>query len=145
MVVNALVPFSTRLSDDGLVHVRAWRTPSGPAALVAELDWALLVGDRDDAYFGPGIFTYPSYALGAARDACDAVGVAPRVVVVRIPDPPSERFARVNDPDDPEGWTDVPADDLHAVLGGADASGPPPGAYVARVVEHWVRTGALPA
>lgn len=145
LVVNALVPFSTRLSDDGLVHVRAWRTPSGPVALVAEMDWALLVHERDDAYYGPGIFTYPSYALDAAHGACAAAGITPHVVVVRIPDPPGERFAQVDDPDDPQGWPDVPVTELGMVLGGADPSGPPPGAYIRRVVEHWVRTGVLPA
>jgi hypothetical protein len=144
MVLNALVPFATRLSDDGLVHVRVWTGRDGPVALVAELDWALLVADRGDAYFGPGIFTYPGYALGAARDACRAAGMEPVRTVVRIPDPPGERFALVDDPEDPQGWPDVPATDLPAVLGGAEPEGPPPGAYVQRVVEHWVRTGSLP-
>ena len=64
---------------------------------------------------------------------------------MRIPDPPGERFARVDDPDDPQGWPDVPVTELGMVLGGADPSGPPPGAYIRRVVEHWVRTGVLPA
>lgn len=143
-MVNALVPFSTRLSDDGLVHVRAWSTPSGPSALVAELDWAVLVHDRDDAYFGPGIFTYPGYALDAAAQACRHGGIVAPRLVVRIPDPPGERFARVDDPDDPQGWADVAPAELAAELGGVDATGPPPGAYIPRVVEHWVRTGALP-
>jgi hypothetical protein len=143
--MNQLVPFSTRLADDGLVHVRAWTTPAGAVLLVAELDWALLVADRSDAYFGPGIFTYPEYALGAARAACTAAGLGePSTIVVRMPDPPGERFAVVDDPDDPQAWPDVPPTGLSAVLGGADPSGPPPGAYVRRVVEAWCRSGVLP-
>jgi len=142
--VNALVPFATRLADDGLVHVRAWDVPDGPVALVAELDWAVLVHDRSDAYFGPGIFTYPGYALEAAREACGAAGLRSPRIVVRLPDPPGERFALVDDPDDPDGWPEVPAGDVGTVLGGVDAAGPPPGAYIRRVVEHWVATGRLP-
>lgn len=143
--VNALIPFSTRLGDDGLVHVRAWDTPDGPSALVAELDWAVMVADRGDAYFGPGVFTYPGYALDAAREAWWRAGLDDPVVVVRLPDPPGERFARVTDPADPEGWEPVPPEHLASVLGGVDWSGPPPGAYVRRVVEYWTRTGGLPA
>lgn len=145
MCLNALVPFATRLGDDGLVHVRAWDTPQGPRALVAELDWAVMVADRDDAYFGPGVFTYPGYALDAARGAWQGAGLDDPLVVVRLPDPPGERFARVTDPDDPDGWEPVAPDQLSSVLGGADVTGPPPGAYVRRVVEFWARTGALPA
>ena len=78
-LVNALAPFRTRLADDGLVHVRAWRTDDGPVAVVAELDWALLTAKRDDAYYGPGIFTYPHYALPAASAAPPrALRTAPR-------------------------------------------------------------------
>lgn len=145
LVMNALVPFSTLLADDGLVHVRAWETPKGLTALVAELDWALLVADRGDAYFGPGIFTYPGYALDAAATAIGAAGLArPHATVVRMPDPPGERFALVTDADDPQAWPDIPARDVGEVLGGADPAGPPPGAYIRRVVEAWCRDGALP-
>lgn len=145
LALNRLVPFSTRLADDGLVHVRAWSTPHGVSMLVAELDWALLVAERSDAYFGPGIFTYPDYALGAAHDACAQEGLpTAATVVVRMPDPPGERFALVHDPDDPQAWTDVAAAEVSAALGGVDAAGPPPGAYVRRVVEAWCRDGALP-
>ena len=145
LIVNALVPFSTRLADDGLVHVRAWRGDDGVALLVAELDWALLVADRSDAYFGPGIFTYPGYALGAALSACSAAGAGePGVTVVRMPDPPGERFALVTDPDDPDAWTEVDVVGASRLLGGVDAGGPPPGAYIPRVVEAWVRDGAMP-
>lgn len=113
--------------------------------LVAELDWALLVAERSDAYFGPGIFTYPEYALAAAGSACDAAGLpAPGTVVVRMPDPPGERFALVDDPGDPGGWPDLDAAGVRAALGGADPTGPPPGAYVRRVVEAWCRDGVLP-
>lgn len=144
-VVNRLVPFSTLLADDGLVHVRAWQRPDGLVALVAELDWAVLVADRADAYFGPGIFTYPGYALDAAREALADAGLdAPRLVIVRMPDPPGERFCVVTDEDDPQAWPDVRPDDVGDLLGGADATGPPPGAYIARVVEAWCRDGALP-
>lgn len=145
LALNQLVPFSTRLADDGLVHVRAWVTDGGSAMLVAELDWALLVAERSDAYFGPGIFTYPDYALGAAHAACAAAGLPePATIVVRLPDPPAERFALVHDPDDPQAWPDVAPAALSATLGGVDATGPPPGAYVRRVVEAWCRNGALP-
>lgn len=144
-VLNALVPFSTLLADDGLVHVRAWDTGTEVTALVAELDWALLVADRADAYFGPGIFTYPGYALDAAAAACVAAGLAePRTMVVRMPDPPGERFALVTDPDDPQAWPDVAPADVAGTLGADDASGPPPGAYIPRVVEAWCRSGSLP-
>lgn len=145
IALNQLVPFATRLADDGLVHVRAWDTPAGLAMLVAELDWALLVAARSDAYFGPGIFTYPDYALGAATAAVTAAGLpAPVITVVRLPDPPGERFALVDDPDDPGAWPDLPRAEVSAVLGGVDAAGPPPGAYVRRVVEAWCRDGVLP-
>jgi hypothetical protein len=145
LIVNAIVPFSTRLADDGLVHVRAWRGADAVALLVAELDWAVLVADRADAYFGPGIFTYPDYALGAARTACSAAGLEdPDVTVVRMPDPPGERFALVTDPDDPDAWPEVDVVEAGRLLGGADAGGPPPGAYIPRVVQAWVRDGALP-
>ena len=143
LAVNALVPFATRLADDGLVHVRAWRAAPRPVVMVAELDWAVLVADRAEAYFGPGVYTYPHYAITAALAVCDGIGADP-IVVVRLPDPPGERLLRVVDIDDPEGWTPVTIDDLRSLLGGGDPTGPPPGAYVPRVVEAWVRDGALP-
>ena len=143
-VVNALVPFSTRLADDGLVHVRAWSVSPRPVVIVAELDWAVLVADRRDAYFGPGIYTYPEYAIGAALAACSGLAPDP-VIVVRLPDPPGERLLQVVDVDDPEGWEPTTYDAVASILGGADPTAPPPGAYVPRVVEAWVRDGALPA
>jgi len=143
-IVNALVPFSTRLGDDGLVHVRAWSTPAGPVAIVAELDWAVLVADPADAYYGPGIYTYPDYALGAAAEPLEAAGLSGARVIVRMPDPPGERMVLVTDPDDPGAWPDIGQAELARMLPGADTEGPPPGAYIRRVVEAWVRDGALP-
>jgi hypothetical protein len=143
-IVNALVPFSTRLADDGLVHVRAWRTSAGPVIVVAELDWAMLTHDPSDAYYGPGIFTYPQYALPAARTACDAAGISDGRMFVRLPAPPGERFARVVDPDDPQGWEPVEAHDIAALVGTDQWPGPPPGAYVQRHVAAWVATGVSP-
>ena len=143
-VVNALVPFSTRLGDDGLVHVRAWRTAAGPVALLAELDWALLVEDPGDAYYGPGLLTYPGYALPAAAAVMAAAGISEPRIVVRLPDPPGERLVLVTDPDDPFGWPDITPDEVARLMPGADLTGPPPGAYIRRVVEAWVATGALP-
>lgn len=143
-IINALVPFATRLGDDGLVHVRAWSTPSGPVAVVAELDWAVLVADPADAYYGPGIFTYPGYALGAADAALVAAGAAGARVIVRMPDPPGERLVQVTDPDDPQAWPDITVQQLEALVPGADVQGPPPGAYIRRVVEAWARDGVLP-
>ncbi len=143
-LVNALVPFSTRLADDGLVHVRAWAASPRPVLIVAELDWAVLVADRQDAYFGPGIYTYPGYAIGAALAACSGMDPDP-VIIARLPDPPGERLLRVVDVEDPEGWEPVTYGDVASMLGGAVPPAPPPGAYVPRVVEAWVRDGALPA
>ncbi|MGA0068967.1 MAG: hypothetical protein ACO3PB_05865 [Miltoncostaeaceae bacterium] len=142
--INALVPFATRLGDDGLVHVRAWNTPAGPAAILAELDWAVLVQDPTDAYYGPGLLTYPGYALPAARAVIAAGGIVDPLLVVRLPDPPGERLVRVTDPDDPFGWPDISTEDLAHLMPGADVSAPPPGAYIRRVVEAWAATGALP-
>ena len=116
-LVHALIPFSTRLADDGLVHVRAWRTPNGAVALVAELDWAMLTSDPADAYYGPSIFTYPHYALPAAIDACRNAGVIDPRIIVRLPDPPGERFAEVVDPEDPQGWSPLQAADVAALVG----------------------------
>jgi hypothetical protein len=144
LVVNALVPFATRLADDGLVHVRAWTASPRHVVMIAEPDWAVLVADRRDAYFGPGIYTYPDYAIGAALAACHGIGPDP-VVVVRLPDPPGERLLRVLDVDDPQGWAPITYEDVRSLLDGADPSAPPPGAYVPRVVEAWIRDGALPA
>ncbi len=139
LILNALVGFRTRLSDDGLVHVRGWSTADGPVLLVAELDWAILVADPADAYDGPGVFTYPGYAIGAALDAAGGAGVTNPRVVVRMPDPPGERFALVTDIDDPGAWAELDAPALNRAMAGADPTGPPPGAYVRRVVEQWVR------
>ena len=138
-ILNALVGFRTRLADDGLVHVRGWSTVEGPVVLVAELDWAILVADPADAYDGPGVFTYPGYAIGAALDAASDAGLANPRVVVRMPDPPGERFALVTDVEDPGAWTELDAPGLVQAMAGADPTGPPPGAYVRRVVEQWVR------
>ena len=143
-LVNVLVPFSTRLADDGLVHVRAWNTDAGVVAILAELDWALLVEDPADAYYGPGILTYPGYALPAAHDAMRREGIDAARLVVRMPDPPGERHLRVTDPDDPFSWPDIGPDELSALIPGADLTAPPPGAYIRRVVEAWVAVGALP-
>ena len=142
--VNALVPFATRLGDDGLVHVRAWQVDGRAVALVAELDWALLVEDPADAYYGPGILTYPGYALGAATTALADVGITDPQFVVRMPDPPGERLLLVTDLEDPFSWPDMTADELARLLPGCDVEGPPPGAYIRRVVEAWVAAGALP-
>ncbi len=143
-VLNALVPFSTRLADDGLVHVRAWDGPHGPVAIVAELDWALLVDDPSDAYYGPGIVTYPAYALGAAAAALRSAGMQDARIMVRLPDPPGERILEVTDPDDPLGWPQMGPDALAEALRGCDATGPPPGAYIRRVVEAWVAADGSP-
>lgn len=142
-IVNTLVPFSTRLADDGLVHLRVWRAPDGPLAVVAELDWALMTGDREDAYFGPGIFTYPHYALPAAAAAWEAAGVPECRVYVRLPDPPGERFARVTDPEDPQGWEPVDADHIGRMVGDDQWPGPPVGRYTRRVVHAWITDGRL--
>jgi hypothetical protein len=144
MVLNTIVPFATRLADDGAVHVRAWEGPNGPVVLVAEMDWAVMVVDRADAYFGPGVFTYPDYALGAALATCSAHGLTDPTIVVRLPDPPGERLLLVADPDDPDGWSPIGAAAMADLTGGADVTGPPPGAYIRRVVEAWVRDGSLP-
>jgi len=138
LILNALVGFRTRLADDGLVHVRGWTTPEGPVVLVAELDWAILVADPADAYDGPGVFTYPGYALGAALDAAAGAGLANPRVVVRMPDPPGERFALVTDVEDPGAWAELDAPGLLRAMAGADPTGPPPGAYVRREVEEWI-------
>ena len=143
-LVNALAPFRTRLADDGLVHVRAWRTDDGPVAVVAELDWALLTAERDDAYYGPGIFTYPHYALPAASAVCAAAGLADCATYVRLPDPPGERFARVTDPEDPQGWERVDAHHITSLVGDDQWPGPPPGRYTRRTVDRWIADGALP-
>jgi len=143
-VINALVPFSTRLGDDCLVHVRAWNTPVGPAAILAELDWALLVEDPADAYYGPGLLTYPGYALPAAGAVMAAAGIVDPLMVVRLPDPPGERLVRVTDPDDPFGWPDISLEEASRLMPGADISAPPPGAYIRRVVEAWAAMGSLP-
>ena len=142
--INVLVPFSTRLADDGLVHVRAWRTGAGAVAIVAELDWALLVEDPSDAYYGPGILTYPGYALPAAEGALLRGGISEAHLVVRMPDPPGERHLRVTDADDPFSWPDISFDEVRELIPGADLSAPPPGAYIRRVVEAWAARGALP-
>ena len=142
-LVNALVPFRTRLADDGLVHVRAWNTKTGPLLVVAELDWPMLLPHGAEGYSGPGIFNYPHYALPAAIDACEGrVGPDPQIIV-RLPAPPSERFLRVVDPDDPQGWAPVDAADIGARVGTDQWPGPPPGQYARRVVEAWIRDGAL--
>lgn len=143
LVANALVPFTTRLADDGLVHVRAWAARPHPVVLIAEPDWAVLVADPSDAYFGPGIYTYPEYAFTAALAACGDIGPDP-VIVVRLPDPPGERLLRVIDPEDPEGWAPIDIGAVRDLLSGADPTGPPPGAYVPRVIRRWVRDGVLP-
>lgn len=141
--VNALVPFRTRLADDGLVHVRAWDTESGPLVLVAELDWPMLLPHGAAGYSGPGIFNYPHYALPAALEACGGkIGPDPDTVV-RLPAPPSERFLRVVDPDDPQGWTPLDPGTIAARVGADQWPGPPPGQYVRTVVEAWIRDGAL--
>lgn len=142
--INVLVPFSTRLADDGLVHVRAWRAGAGAVAIVAELDWALLVEDPSDAYYGPGILTYPGYALPAAEGALRRGGITGAAFVVRMPDPPGERHLRVTDPDDPFSWPEIGLDELRVLIPGADLTAPPPGAYIRRVVEAWAATGAMP-
>jgi len=143
-LVNTLVPFSTRLADDGLVHVRAWTTDQGPLVLIAEMDWAMAVADRSDAYSGPGIFTYPGYAIPAGLSVCHAPALADPEVIVRMPAPPGERFDRVVDLEDPQGWERIPADALLARLGADHWPGPPTGTYVPRVVREWIRSGALP-
>ena len=143
-VVNALVPFRTRLADDGLVHVRAWKTPAGPVAVVAELDWALLTASPQDAYYGPGVFTYPHYALPAAVGVCRNAGLDGPDLIVRLPSPPDERFARVTDPEDPQAWQPLEAEEVGALVGTDQWPGPPPGAYVRRIVEQWVAEGAIP-
>ncbi len=143
-LVNTLVPFSTRLADDGLVHVRAWTTDQGPLVLIAEMDWAMAVADRSDAYSGPGIFTYPGYAIPAGLAVCHEPALANPEVIVRMPAPPGERFDRVVDLEDPQGWERIPADALLARLGADHWPGPPTGTYVPRVVREWIRSGALP-
>ena len=65
--------------------------------------------------------------------------------MVRLPDPPGERLLRVVDVEDPEGWEPVTYGDVASMLGGGIPLSPPPGAYVPRVVEAWVRDGSLPA
>jgi hypothetical protein len=143
-VVNALIPFRTRLADDGLVHLRAWTTAAGPIAVVAEMDWAILIDDPAEAYYGPGIFTYPHYAIPAALDACRAAGVdAPRLIV-RLPAPPGERFAEVTDPEDPQGWRPIEPADIAALVGVDQWPGPAVGAYTRRVVQDWIANGTLP-
>jgi len=143
-IVNALVPFSTRLADDGLVHVRAWHTADGPVVVVAELDWAILTADPADAYYGPGIFTYPQYALPAALAVCAHAGITGGQVIVRLPAPPGERFARVTDPDDPQGWEDVQPHQIADLVGTDQWPGPDPGTYGRRAVEAWVASGVPP-
>ncbi len=143
-VLNTLVPFATRLADDGLVHVRAWRAAKGYIAVIAEMDWAMMVSDRALAYDGPGVFTYPGYALPAALVACHAAGAYDPEMIVRMPAPPGERFDRVNDPDDPQGWEPVRPEALAARLGTDQWPGPTPGLYVRPTVEEWIRTGVLP-
>lgn len=142
-VVNALVPFRTRLADDGVVHVRAWNTPAGPVVVVAEMDWAILTADAADAYFGPGVFTYPHYALPAALSACRDAGLDEPRIIVRMPDPPGERFAEVTDPEDPQGWRPLEPHDIAQIVGKDQWPGPPVGAYTRGVVERWIADGAL--
>lgn len=143
-LVNALVPFATRLADDGLVHVRAWQTATGPLVLVAELDWPIQVADRSQGYSGPGIFTYPHYALPAALAACGEAGAREPELLVRLPAPPGERFARVTDPDDPQGWEPVDVEGVALRVAGSAWPGPPTGAYVEPVVREWIAAGAPP-
>ena len=126
------------------MHVRAWDTATGLVVVVAELDWAILTPDPDDAYYGPGIFTYPQYALPAALGACADAHVDDPQVIVRLPAPPGERFARVTDPDDPQGWEPVESHEVAALVGTDQWPGPPPGAYVPRVVEAWIANGVPP-
>jgi hypothetical protein len=61
-----------------------------------------------------------------------------------MPAPPGERFDRVVDLEDPQGWERIPADALLARLGADHWPGPPTGTYVPRVVREWIRSGALP-
>jgi len=143
-VVNTLVPFSTRLADDGLVHVRAWTTDQGPLVVIAEMDWAMAVAERSDAYSGPGIFTYPGYAIPAGLAACRAPALTDPEVIVRMPAPPGERFDRIVDLEDPQGWERVPPGELEARLGDDHWPGPATGTYVPRVVREWIRSGVLP-
>ncbi|MSO44845.1 MAG: hypothetical protein EXQ74_06040 [Thermoleophilia bacterium] len=143
LVLNALVPFSTRYADDGLLHVRGWQGSAGAVILVAEMDWALLVGDRTDAYFGPGLFQYPEYAFAAARSAAHRVGLYEPGILTRMPDPPGERYDRVVDPDDPQGWQLLTIEQVTQLVG-APVHQPPPGSYVPRVVAEWIRTGSAP-
>lgn len=143
-VVNALVPFRTRLADDGLVHVRAWTSPAGSIIVVAELDWPMLLPHGTEGYSGPGIFNYPHYALPAAEAACAGHLAGRPDVIVRLPAPPSERFLRVTDPDDPQAWPEIDPAAIGARVAGDHWPGPPPGRYVRPVVEAWIRDGVLP-
>ncbi len=142
--LNALVPFRTRIADDGLVHARAWTGSRRPLLLVAEMDWALLVANPADAYFGPGVFTYPEHAIGAAVEMARSAGVHDPQVIVRMPAPPGERYDAVVDLDDPQGWRPTSLAALAEAIPGADLASPGPGRYTLRTVEEWVRTGAVP-
>lgn len=142
--LNALVPFRTRTCDDGLVHVRAWTGPGRPHILVAEMDWAVLVADRRDAYFGPGVFTYPEHAMAAVHDRARSVGLHDPQVIVRMPAPPGERYDVVVDVDDPQGWRPTSLQEIRDAMPGADVAAPGPGRYTRRTVDEWVRLGVIP-
>lgn len=143
-VVNSIVPFSTRLADDGLMHVRAWHTGDGPLLLVGEFDWPVQVADPADGYSGPGIFTYPHHALPAALAACVAMGPDEPEIIVRLPAPPGQRYLRVIDADDPQGW--VPLDEavIHSRVGSCAWPGPGVGHYLPAIVQRWIDAGAPP-
>ncbi|MCU0307598.1 MAG: hypothetical protein MUE51_07485 [Thermoleophilia bacterium] len=134
LALDEIVPFRTRLAD-GEVHVRGFAGPGSAAlGLVAEFDWALQVADPADAYTGPGIWTYPGHALPAARAALAAAGLTRPEIVVRMPAPAGERYERVVEDEDPQGWEPVSLEWLRARVPGAPVAAFPRGGYIRRAI-----------
>lgn len=144
--VNRVVPFATRLAE-GALHLRGYAASGhAPALLVAEFDWAVLVEDPAEAYFGAGVWTYPQHALAAARAAAQEDGLRDAgLVVVRLPAPEvpeGERYERVVDDEDPQGWEPVGLGWLRAQVPGARVDAFGRGAYTRRRIEAWLALGA---